>query len=257
MRSSLLIALLLLCTVQIGCEPNGSSQDASSAAVNDLNRDLVGEWSSAHRGDAEGETIIFARDGSVVLREGNSILHASSPVPTGGRLAYEVNERIEPAHLDFVVTNSAGEQVARIPGVVKVLTDDQVQVCMDSNTLTRPADFNGNCIVLTKMTGTSRQQPERIVVEQPVYTSPSAPAPTPASTSPVAYANSPGDGFVALRSDPSVRSGRRITRIPHGASMDLHGCQQSTSAVGSTQGHWCEVSYGGQYGWAFDAYLIR
>ncbi|CAN5490878.1 hypothetical protein BH23BAC4_BH23BAC4_01230 [soil metagenome] len=251
MAYRLLIAGLAL--MFVACQEPADTESGSTS-ISDITEDLVGEWSSARRGDAEGETIIFARDQSMVLRDGNYILRTSAPVPTGGRLVYEVDETAEPARLDFVVQNGSGEQVARIPGIVKVLTDDQVQVCMDPETLTRPSDFNGtNCAVLTKLSGQPQRVQERVVVErQPVYTD----APGRAQSN-VAYVNSPGDGFLALRSEPSVRTGYRVMRIPHEASVEVINCRSSTSSIGSSRGRWCQVSYNGNQGWAFDAYLAR
>lgn len=70
-----------------------------------------------------------------------------------------------------------------------------------------------------------------------------------------ARANSPGDGFLALRSEPSSETGERIAKIPHGATMTVLGCPKSSNA-GKMSGHWCQVIYNGQSGWAFDAYMI-
>jgi hypothetical protein len=251
--------LLSLCVSLMACELPGRPGTAADALP------LVGEWSSARRGDTAGETIIFAHDRSVVLRDGNTILRTSAPVPSGGMLQYEVDETADPDHLDFVILNAAGEPVARIPGIVKVLTDDQVQLCMDPETLTRPADFNGrNCAVLTKLTGQPGPMPEQDPMRErdpmmeeadldpePAY---EPPARTPSN---VAYVNSPGDGFLALRSEPSVQTGRRVRKIPHEAQVEIVTCRSSASVVGSTRGYWCQVRYNGISGWAFDAFLTR
>lgn len=69
-----------------------------------------------------------------------------------------------------------------------------------------------------------------------------------------ARVNSPGDGFLALRTLPSSDIGERITRIPHGANLNLGGCLPR-SRVGSKTGRWCRASYGGYSGWVFDAWL--
>lgn len=70
-----------------------------------------------------------------------------------------------------------------------------------------------------------------------------------------ARANSPNDGFLALRSEPSSETGYRITKIPHGATLTVLGCPKSSNA-GKMPGRWCQVIYNGQSGWAFDAYMI-
>lgn len=71
-----------------------------------------------------------------------------------------------------------------------------------------------------------------------------------------ARVNSPGDGFLALRSEPNAETGYRIARIPHGADVDVISCQSYSVTIGSRRGRWCQVSYAGQTGWAFDAFLV-
>lgn len=84
------------------------------------------------------------------------------------------------------------------------------------------------------------------------------PLPTPSSTQnssgTTARVNSPGDGFLALRSGPDHKSGYQILKMPHGAVVNVYGCQ-GYSSVGGKSGRWCQVSYGGYSGWAFDAWL--
>lgn len=64
--------------------------------------------------------------------------------------------------------------------------------------------------------------------------------------------HTPGDGFLALRSEPTIRSGRRILKIPHGTLVTLGECVSRPS-----DGRWCRTSYKGQRGWVFDRYLVR
>ncbi len=71
-----------------------------------------------------------------------------------------------------------------------------------------------------------------------------------------ARVSSPGDGFLALRSDPSSDVGYRILQIPHGSSVKILGCQGFTQRVGGRNGRWCRVGYEGYTGWAFDGWLI-
>lgn len=70
-----------------------------------------------------------------------------------------------------------------------------------------------------------------------------------------ARVNSPGDGFLALRSEPNSETGERLAKIPHGASVTILGCPKASN-VGKMSGRWCQVIYNGQAGWAFDAFLI-
>ena len=71
----------------------------------------------------------------------------------------------------------------------------------------------------------------------------------------VPWANSPRDGFLALRSEPSANGGYRIAQIPHGSNITVHGCQDFTQTVSGRRGRWCRVSYGGSTGWAFDGWI--
>jgi hypothetical protein len=76
----------------------------------------------------------------------------------------------------------------------------------------------------------------------------------PKQTGTTARVNSPGDGFLALRSQPSAEAGYRILKIPHGAAVSVISCQDY-SKTSTRAGRWCQVNYAGNFGWAFDAYL--
>jgi hypothetical protein len=67
-----------------------------------------------------------------------------------------------------------------------------------------------------------------------------------------ARVHTPGDGFLALRSEPTIRSGRRILKIPHGTRVTLGECVSRPS-----DGRWCRTRFKGQSGWVFDRYLVR
>ncbi len=70
-----------------------------------------------------------------------------------------------------------------------------------------------------------------------------------------ARANSPRDGFLALRSEPNSETGYRIAQIPHGAVLTILGCPKPSN-IGKMAGRWCQVTYNGQSGWAFDKFMI-
>ncbi len=74
------------------------------------------------------------------------------------------------------------------------------------------------------------------------------------TTERTARANSPGDGFLALRSEPNSETGYRIAKIPHGATVTVLNCPKPSN-IGKMAGHWCQVNYNGQAGWAFDVFL--
>ena len=102
-----------------------------------------------------------------------------------------------------------------------------------------------------------QQKPQTVIVQQPpnVVVKPTAPPVVKSSTG-NAWVNSPGDGFLALRSYPSTDAGYRILQIPHGANVRVLGCQSYTARVSGRSGRWCRVSYGGYTGWAFDGWLV-
>jgi hypothetical protein len=62
--------------------------------------------------------------------------------------------------------------------------------------------------------------------------------------------NSPRDGFLALRSEPSAAVGFRVAAIPHNSQIMLEGCQPQPPGA-----RWCRASYGGLSGWVFDQYV--
>ncbi len=66
-----------------------------------------------------------------------------------------------------------------------------------------------------------------------------------------AVVNTPGDGFLALRSEPTIKSGKRLAKIPHGTKISLGDCQPASDGS-----HWCQTTYNGVTGWVFDRYLL-
>ncbi len=76
----------------------------------------------------------------------------------------------------------------------------------------------------------------------------------PKEASGTARANSPRDGFLALRDAPDSQTGARIAKIPHGAAITVLGCPKA-QVIGRKAGRWCQVIYEGQSGWAFDAFI--
>lgn len=75
----------------------------------------------------------------------------------------------------------------------------------------------------------------------------------PPSNKVIAKVNSPGDGFLALRTAPSAETGERILQIPHGASVTVIACLPKAAGK---KGRWCRVDYNGNVGWAYDGFLI-
>ncbi len=73
----------------------------------------------------------------------------------------------------------------------------------------------------------------------------------------LAKVDAPGDGFLALRSEPSESAGERIAKIPHGRYVSIEDCEREEKTVSGKKGRWCMVSYENNTGWAFDAWLER
>ena len=95
---------------------------------------------------------------------------------------------------------------------------------------------------------------------QPKNDSPTRPFPNGNSSSaPItqtARANSPNDGFLALRSLPDSEAGSRLAKIPHGTNLEIIGCQKNEIQLsGKRRGRWCRTTFEGQSGWVFDAFL--
>ena len=70
-----------------------------------------------------------------------------------------------------------------------------------------------------------------------------------------ARVNSPGDGFLALRSMPDSERGERVARIPHGAEIEIYECEKTRVTISGRTGRWCQAEYNGRPGWVFDAWL--
>jgi hypothetical protein len=68
--------------------------------------------------------------------------------------------------------------------------------------------------------------------------------------------NTPGDGYLALRTAPSTSRGQRILKIPHGTLITVYNCTGVT-VTGGRRGRWCQTVYEDNQGWVFDAYLIK
>lgn len=65
---------------------------------------------------------------------------------------------------------------------------------------------------------------------------------------------SAGDGFLSLRSEPSVARGSRLQRMPDGTRLAVQRCG-ALERVDGDWGRWCRVRAGRQDGWAFSHYL--
>jgi len=90
-------------------------------------------------------------------------------------------------------------------------------------------------------------------------TSNTQPFPSPTqinSAAPMARVAPSNDGFLSLRTEPSVKTGTQLVKIPSGANVKLENCEKNYITIDGRRGRWCMVSYAGEIGWAFDAWLI-
>ncbi len=71
----------------------------------------------------------------------------------------------------------------------------------------------------------------------------------------IATVNSPGDGFLALRTEPGTETGERIAQIPHGSRLEVISCEPKSVKIGVRTGKWCLIEWNGRAGWVFDAWL--
>jgi hypothetical protein len=62
--------------------------------------------------------------------------------------------------------------------------------------------------------------------------------------------NTPGDGFLGLRSQPTAKSGKRLAKIPHRTALTLERCEYNSQSQ-----QWCYTSYKGQSGWVMAKYV--
>lgn len=99
-----------------------------------------------------------------------------------------------------------------------------------------------------------KQLAEQKNTNRPAGTSVPAPNLSSAAMTTTARANSPADGFLALRSLPSASVGDRILKIPHGASVAVGACGPVEHSV--HPGRWCQARYNGYSGYVYDYYLI-
>ena len=90
-------------------------------------------------------------------------------------------------------------------------------------------------------------------------TSNTQPFPSPTQNNPaapIARVAPSNDGFLSLRTEPSVKTGTQLVKIPSGATVYLENCEKNYTTIDGRRGRWCMISYAGEIGWAFDAWLI-
>jgi len=96
------------------------------------------------------------------------------------------------------------------------------------------------------------EKPDNVNTEPEIKRTPSK-----SDAIPLGRIDAPGDGFLALRSEPSDESGERLVKIPSGSYVEIQDCQKEQKTVSGKKGRWCMVTYENTTGWVFDAWLKR
>ena len=118
-------------------------------------------------------------------------------------------------------------------------------------------DINGKIANLEKQLQAQKNQKQPIAAQPSPVRTIQLPTDNYDNT-PTATVAPTGDGFLSLRTEPSVKTGVQLIKIPTGATVNLNGkCQNPGKTADGKTGRWCLVSYNNQTGWVFDAYLIR
>lgn len=78
--------------------------------------------------------------------------HFTTPEGNKGYMKYEVNEKNNPATIDFIMYESATQtEVGRVYGIFKMESQDRMNLCVNFEEAKVPDSFVGeNCIILEK-----------------------------------------------------------------------------------------------------------
>jgi hypothetical protein len=130
-----------------------------------------------------------------------------------------------------------------------------VRVDADPKTPTAsPAPTKDDSELREQIANLQKQLAEKTNGDHPPNTTvPAANIPSGQMTTTV-RANSPGDGFLALRTLPSARFGDRVLKIPDGAALEIGACGPVEDSV--HPGRWCQARYAGHTGYVYDYYVI-
>ena len=130
---------------------------------------------------------------------------------------------------------------------------------VNSNTKTNTAANDQNKELQDKLANLERQLQEQKNQKRdvPAQTFPSPTAVSTPNNSGTVYARvrPSSDGFLSLRTEPNVKTGTQLIKIPTGATVQLENCEKNFLTIDGRRGRWCMVSYNGETGWAFDAWL--
>jgi hypothetical protein len=121
-----------------------------------------------------------------------------------------------------------------------------------SNSSSAPAN-DGKDTLRDQIANLQKQLAEQKGAGRPSEGPVATPDVSTASMTTTVRANSPNDGFLALRSLPSAQYGDRILKIPHGAALQIGACGPVEHSV--HPGRWCQARYNGQSGYIYDYYV--
>lgn len=116
--------------------------------------------------------------------------------------------------------------------------------------------LRGNATPKTATAAPAADTTAAVAAQAPAYDAASgASSSTTGASIGTRYADSPRDGFVALRSTPSTTSGTRLLQIPHGEEVEVLHENGPAGRVSGRDGRWIQVRYRGTVGWAFSGFL--
>ncbi len=139
--------------------------------------------------------------------------------------------------------------------VVSANTTPNSQTPTPPNNTAVTDDINGKLANLEKQLAEQKKQ-NQTPAKLPFGNQKPTSLPVAPSSAPTAGVAPTGDGFLSLRTEPSVKTGVQLIKIPTGATVNLLGkCQNPGQTADGKKGRWCLISYNNQTGWVFDAYL--
>lgn len=124
------------------------------------------------------------------------------------------------------------------------------------NAATNAAANDQNNELQEKLANLEKQLQEQKNQKKPVTAPPVTNKPATSDPGrPTATVKQTNDGFLSLRTEPSVKTGTQLVKIPSGATVNLENCEKSSVTIDGRRGRWCMVTYNNETGWVFDAFL--
>ncbi len=98
---------------------------------------LYGEWKGTDNSGATA-SFLFGQDGTARMICGNRVADDKS---IGGKVEWQINDKATPMELDILITDST-KTTFKIPLIFRFITDNQIQIRMSDDIITRPPQFS-------------------------------------------------------------------------------------------------------------------